>query len=113
MITKKRWDVINISLGLIALLLLITFIGIELPSLGKSTAELKEQSVCVLRNWQGDYIIRNVDDCCSEKNKFTTICYNELFAFAGNEFVWNCPAGEKIQYHFNQEAYRYCLEEFS
>jgi hypothetical protein len=113
MITKKRWDVINISLGLIALLLIITFIGVELPSLGKSTAELKEQSVCVLRNWQGDYIERDVDNCCLEKNKFTTTCYNELFAFAGIELTKNCPAGEKIQYHFNQEAYKYCLEMFS
>lgn len=56
----------NISLGLVALVLLLNLVGVNLPSLGKALYSFEVgEPVCVF-SYQGDNSLVPMDLCCSE-----------------------------------------------
>jgi hypothetical protein len=105
---KRVWVIINISLGLIAILLLLSLFNVTLPTLGKPIERLSDKSLCVMKNWENEYIIRNIKDCCIEKIKFAPKCSQTNIMLKGNIYSYVCETGNNIEYYFNNYGLKYC-----
>jgi hypothetical protein len=105
---KRVWVIINISLSLIAILLILNLFNVTLPVLGKPVERLADNSLCVMKNWENEYITRNIDDCCLEKIKFAPKCYRTNIILKENTFSYVCGTGNKIEYYFNNNGLKYC-----
>ena len=100
---------LNVSLTIIAVLLILSLFNVAVPTLGKSTAELKGESFCVVKNWVNEYVERpDIDSCCIEKKRFTLGCERSDTIINGNNLFWKCKTGNKVEYLFNEDGYKYC-----
>ena len=106
--SKKVWVVANVSLTLVLLLLTLNLFDVEMPTLGKSLAQLEKESLCVMKNWQGEYIVRNIDSCCLEKSRFVLSCQEQELYYMDKTLDRVCPTGDKIVYYFNNAGYQFC-----
>ena len=105
MAVKRVWTVINFSLVFIALLLFLNLLNVQFTPLGKSTAQLQEEGLCLVKNWAGELVPReDLSSCCLEKNKFTFSCQRAEL----EQYSWRCLTGNQIEYWFNDQGYRYC-----
>ncbi|MBT4651300.1 hypothetical protein HOC13_02140 [Candidatus Woesearchaeota archaeon] len=112
MASDKVMAIINVSLGLIAVLLLINLFGVELPSLGQAKLFLdKEEPVCVV-NWKEDYSLwGDIDSCCLEVRKQLG-CELVVEGLEDWDVDWVCKTGEGkvLKYWLNDKAYNYCQQ---
>ncbi len=106
--SSQTWVIANVSLTLIILLLTLNLFDVEMFVLGKSVAQLEEESLCVMKNWQGDFLIRNIGDCCLEKSKLALSCQREELYYMDKTLSWYCPTGSKMIYYFNKAGHDYC-----
>lgn len=105
---EKRWFIFNVGLSLIALLLVLNFFGIQLPSLGKVLYELDREQPRCLVEWKGQAAEWNdLDRCCLEAQA-------QLSCQQAAE-QWICKTGDNVQnnvqYKLNNKAYRYCAQQ--
>lgn len=105
---KRVWSVINVSLSLVAILLLLNLFDVQLPPLGKSVEQLKGESICVMKTWAGDFAERGVLDCCQEKRKLVLSCERKELFYTDKTLDWACFTGNRIEYYFNNQAFKYC-----
>lgn len=107
---KTVWA-LNITLFLVAVILLLHFLEVELPSLGKAQYWLdKSEPVCVAsfkeqRSWLAD-----IEQCCLglEQQLF---CENYKGEMLGEEVNKRCYTGESsVSYFVNSKAYNYCYQ---
>ncbi|MBU0457451.1 MAG: hypothetical protein ABH824_01200 [Nanoarchaeota archaeon] len=114
MVSERIWIIINISLGLMILLLLLNLSGIELPTLGKAQYVLdKEDPLCVV-NWKNEYNQWNdLDGCCLEARKQLGCHKDELSVNDGGlELSWVCETNSNaVGYWLNNKAYNYCRQQ--
>lgn len=108
MISRKAWTILNFSLFLVALVLALNLFGVEFPSTGKAVEELEKDSFCVMRNWDGEFVGREVKDCCLEIKRIAVGCKSEQLYYMDKTLQWKCFTGNKIEYYFNQAGYKYC-----
>jgi len=112
MVSKKALTVINIGLGLIAVLLLLNFLGVNMPTLGKAMYALDDsEPLCAVHNWENELRLWNdLDQCCLEAKKQPS-CNRETSHFGWERMDWVCPTGSKIKYRMNNKAYNYCKQQ--
>lgn len=109
---SKVWIIINISLSLIALLLLLNFLDITLPSLGQVQYVLDREEPLCLVNWQGEVNSwPEIDSCCLEARKQLECLFYQQQTNLGR-IDWICKTGgSSVSYGLNSKAYRYCQQQ--
>ncbi len=99
-----QWFILNIGLSLIAALLILNFIDLELPSVGKVLYALDHEQPQCLVEWEGQATEWNdLNRCCLEAQA-------QLNCQQING-QWVCKTGDKLQYKLNNKAYRYCQQQ--
>ncbi|MBT4538807.1 hypothetical protein HOI26_05795 [Candidatus Woesearchaeota archaeon] len=115
--SARKWTIINISLGLVAVLLLVTFLDVELPSLGKAFY-LSDSSdpICIV-DWQGELNeFSDLDRCCLEARK-QLYCDVVVRSINGSNIDRVCHSGKtlvddnSLRYWLNNKAHGYCQYE--
>lgn len=113
MTSKRVWTIINISLALMAFLLLLNFFGVILPSLGQAQLILDpEDPLCVV-NWKDEYNQwDDLDRCCFEIQKLAG-CNREIFFVEDKGFSldWRCGRDNVANILLNNKAYNYCRQQ--
>jgi len=104
--------VLNVSLGIIALLLLLNLFNITLPSLGQVQYVLDRETPLCLVEWKGSQESWNdIDNCCLEARKQLECEFNVQNTKFGR-VDWTCSTGEgSVSYGLNNKAYRYCQQQ--
>ena len=112
MASNKILAIINISLALLAFLLILQLFEIKLPVLGKASYENKAGAECVI-NWGDEYNSWNdLDGCCLEARKQLD-CYKDSILFENKRLEWVCQTGQgrTLKYWLNEKAYNYCTQQ--
>lgn len=112
MVSKKGWTVINLSLILVALLLILNLFSISWPSFGKSVEQLQSESFCWV-NWQEQYTLwPDLDACCLEARKQLQCETSSNLQLAQEQLlVCQTGSGPTVQYWLNSAAYQYCQKQ--
>jgi len=113
MASPKVWIVINFSLGVLALLLILTLFDVTLPSLGQAQYVLDRESPLCLVEWKGQHnVLDDINTCCLEARKQLTCVYESVELELGR-VDWNCKtgSGSVLSYELNNKAYRYCQQQ--
>ncbi len=106
MVSLKMWVSLNLSLGIVAVLLILILAGIEMPTLGRAQYLLDQESPVCAVNWKEDFTLWNdLDRCCMEARKQLG-CHKENF----QNFDWVCQSGVNLKYWMNNKAYNYCRQ---
>ena len=107
MLSGRSLFIINVSLGLLALLLLIMFVGVKLPTLGQAQYVLdKEEPLCMIE-WQGEMTsFYDIDRCCLQAREQL-----ECQAQPKGDLDWMCGAKAGLQIWLNNKAYNYCRQQ--
>ena len=108
MASPKVWAVINVSLGLVAVFLVLNLMEVKLPALGKSAELLESESFCVMKNWQGDFLEREIGACCLEKAQLTLGCEKGTWYYQDKMLQWQCITGNGMEYYLNGAGNSYC-----
>ncbi|MBU1623229.1 MAG: hypothetical protein KJ597_06665 [Nanoarchaeota archaeon] len=107
--STKIITIINVALGLTALILILSLLGVSMPSVGSALYALdSEEAVCVT-SYKDNYKEMAVNLCCIELqtqlNKGEP--YNqELAGFKVSKHYYTSK--NTINYFVNNKAYRYC-----
>ena len=113
MVSAKIWVGINMALALIAIVLLLAFIGAKLPTAGKALYYLDPSTAYCVTEYQKSYALMDVDSCCSEmqqqliRGEPTTqeiVIDNEPILVTKKYYT----SQNTISYIVNQKAYLYC-----
>jgi|SRR3989344_5058276 len=107
MVSEKIWFIINVSLGLLTVLLALTLAGLQLPTLGQAQYYFdKEEPLCGV-DWKGEITpMQDLDRCCLQAREQLE-CHRET----DNDFDWLCQGGTGsavVKYRLNNKAYNYC-----
>ncbi len=107
MVSEKVLFIINVSLGLLSVLLLLTFLGVKLPTLGQAQYALdKEEPICMI-NWKEEFTpMDDLDRCCLEARKQLD-CYR----VQKDNLDWVCQTGFGVKYWLNYKAHNYCKQQ--
>lgn len=107
MVSGRVVFVINVSLGILSVLLLLMLFGVKLPTLGQAQYALdKEDSVCMLE-WEEELNqFDDIDRCCLQaRQQFECKAENK------DNLDWVCGAGNGLQVWLNNKAYNYCRQQ--
>ncbi len=110
MVSERTWFIINVSLGILAALLVLTLIGIKFPTFGQAQYYFdKEEPLCGV-DWKGEITsLQDLDRCCLQAREQLE-CHHQ----ASNSFDWLCQSGasdEVVKYRLNNKAYNYCQQQ--
>lgn len=112
-INPKILVIANVCLALSAVFLLLTFLGVKLPTVGQAIYLLdQEQAYCVV-SYQGHTALLDLERCCSELQQqlFKSKSINQQFQFGEEKVKTNrkyYTGPSTIEYFINQKAYWYC-----
>ena len=108
MASRVPWTILNISLSLIALLLLLNLFNVQLPSVGRALYALdREEPRCRIHWQEAETLWNDLDRCCLEA-RAQLRCRKET---TGDK-NWVCEtANSVVSYHLNNKAYRYCAQQ--
>lgn len=113
MVSTKIWVGINLSFGIIVVILLLVFFGFEMPTMGNALYYLDSSQAYCLTGYQGKYSLMDTDACCLELQQQlvkgepaaqTITLNNEPISVTKNYYT----SPNTINYLINQKAYRYC-----
>lgn len=108
MVTERGWWIMNVSLGLIALLLTFTFIGIKLPSLGQALSAFDpEEALCIVQVGGQHSRWGDLPRCCLEAQAQLE-CVPEQQQFPEGDTDFSCRTSAQVQYRLNNKAFSYC-----
>ncbi len=106
MVSAKILTTINVSLGLIAVILLLNLVGAELPTLGQAQYALDQEEPLCAVSWEEELTEWNdLDRCCLEAKKQIECSRSNL-----QEYDWSCQSGGDLKYLLNNKAYNYCRQ---
>ena len=106
--SQKVLVVMNVSLGLIAVLLLLNLFDIGLPAVGKAQYNLIDgEPFCAIffEDEVNEFV--DLDHCCLGARQQLS-CDEQYSLVDGNQLQWSCGTGEGVQYLLNKKAYKYC-----
>ena len=109
MISKRTLTVINASIALLIFILILSFLGVKLPSIGDALYILDDDDNLCVTNLNDNYnLVPQLDRCCLEARK-------QLECFKNSELVpnigqldWSCQSTDNIRVLLNNKAYYYC-----
>lgn len=103
--------VINVSLFLVAVLLLLNLFEAKFPSFGQAKYLLDEEAPLCGVKWKSTYTQWNdLDNCCLESRKQLD-CEKEIRQVDFGRVDWKCFTGNSdsvVSYVLNNKAYNYC-----
>ena len=107
MVSERALFIINVSLGLLSVLLLLILSGLKLPTLGQAQYALDtEEPVCMI-GWNGNFTsFDDIDRCCLQAREQLE-CRPEQ----QDNLDWACGAGSGLQIRLNNKAYNYCKQQ--
>ena len=107
--SKHYWVIANISLALIALILIITFFNITAPIVGKAKLILNpEDPLCIIK-WQGEnHLFENIDNCCLEASQQLECLRMMEKSNLGRTDRLCWTGATTVNYALNNKAYTYC-----
>jgi hypothetical protein len=102
---KRVLMVLNVSLGLVAVLLLLNLFDVQLPNLGQTQYLLDSDEPLCLVGWQAEFNEWNdLNACCLEARK--------QLGCSSDSDGWMCQTGsDGIKYWLNSKAYNYCTQQ--
>lgn len=111
MVGKKRWFILNISLLFIAAILLLTFFGVKLPSLGQALSTFDpEEPRCIVQVEGKHSEWEDLPRCCLEAQAQLE-CVREQQQFPEGETDFSCRTSPQVQYLLNDKAFSYCQQQ--
>ena len=110
MVPDRVFAIINVSLGLITVLLLLSLLGVTLPTLGQAQYLLdKEDPLCLISIQDDQTPWNDLDRCCLEARK-QTLCTQEVRFLENGRVDWVCGS-QGNGYLLNNKAYNYCRQQ--
>jgi|SRR3989344_12264 len=110
MVSGRAWNIINVSLAFVSLLLLLNLAGVHLPTLGQVQYFLdKEDPLCLLAFHEKTTAWNDLDRCCLEARK-QALCRPKATQLPEGRVDWSCSAGAN-GYLLNNKAYNYCRQQ--
>ncbi len=113
MVSERVWLGMNVSLGIIALFLVLTLFNVPLPTVGKAKLLLDTRApLCIVQ--YGDEITpwQDIDRCCLEARKqLKCVRKDNDFTFGQADYMCQTGSGKTLQYHINAKAYNYCQQQ--
>lgn len=108
---EKHFFVLNVSLGVVAVILILMLFDVSLLSVGKAVGFVsKEEPIC-LTSFHGRF--SRIDDlnlCCLRAREQLGCSYEKMYIL-GNDLTWRCQTGKgSAQYLLNTRAYSECRE---
>ncbi len=103
---------INISLAIVAVLLVLNLNQISVPTVGQVSYALDPtEPVCIL-DWQGETAeIKDLQRCCLEARKQAE-CIIEPNTLSYGKTNWLCQTSpQDIRYWLNNKAYGFCTQQ--
>ena len=110
MVSKKTWDIMNVSLVVIILLLILNLIGVTLPNVGTAIYVVDPaEHICGVETLDGEFVqMGDLDRCCLEARKQLK-CSVEIKSLNVGETSWVCKTSQSIPMHrLNNKALYYC-----
>jgi len=107
MVSERVLFIINVSLGLLSVLLLSMLLGVELPTLGQAQYMLdKEEPVCMIE-WRGEStLFQDIDRCCLQaRQQFECRAENK------DDLDWACGTAAGLRIRLNDKGYNYCRQQ--
>lgn len=113
--SERTLLIINLSLGFISLLLLLDFLGVELPTIGQAQYFLdREEPLCIVQWNEKSTSWNDLDRCCLAARQQLECRYQEDTTDEGDRLDWMCQTGSGgsgIAYGLNNKAYYYCQQQ--
>jgi hypothetical protein len=81
---------------------------IELPNLGMSVEQLEDEAFCVMENFNGEFIVRELSSCCAEIRELTLGCERGTWYYQDKILQKYCFSGNRIGYYLNDAGDDYC-----
>ncbi|HIJ10945.1 TPA: hypothetical protein HA278_02715 [Candidatus Woesearchaeota archaeon] len=111
MVSKKVWGIMNVSLALFALVLLLTFLDVQVPTLGQAQYNANPNDPYCVVEWGNTMtLFEDLDRCCLEAVKQLS-CDRVVDHFGNEEIHWDCHTGNSVHYKLNNKAYGYCAQQ--
>ena len=111
MVTDRVWWVINISLVLLSFILVLTLMGIKLPSVGQALSALDSQeSLCIVQVGEEYSRWDDLPRCCLEAQAQLQ-CAQEKRQFLEGRTDFSCRTSVQVQYRLNSKALSYCQQQ--
>lgn len=108
MASSRVWIIMNVSLGLIAVILLLTFWGITIPNIGQVLSTVDpEEPLCIVQVEEEHSRWDDLPRCCLEAQAQLE-CVREQQQFPEGETDFSCRSSSQVQYQLNTKAFRYC-----
>ncbi len=109
--SKKQWLVVNLSLGLFALLLALNLAEVRLPSAGRTASYFDSAAPLCVVEWKEQATAWNdLDRCCLEA-RAQLECAAENKVLPSGEASWDCHTGRNLHYRLNNKAFYYCQQQ--
>jgi len=111
MVDAKTWTVINISLGIIAILLVLHLFGVQITPVGLAAVDT-QGALCII-NWQDEFSETNdFDRCCMEAKKQLS-CRRNFEVTSEGTVDWSCQTGDddELRILLNNPGYKYCIHQ--
>ncbi len=109
MVSLKQWQIINVSLGIMAVLLGMLVVGVDLPSVGEARAAVTwGEPLCVVQ-YDGEYTeLHDIARCCLEARQQLQ-CIPITKTVSSGTVQWSCQTGKgTVEYLLNSKAYYSC-----
>ena len=113
---RKPLIILNIGLGLIAILLFVHLLGVQLPTVGKASYWIDQQNpICIASFGEEKSKILDQDQCCFQVQKQLNCENKDMSMKVGSEQISTnkrCYTGKgTIDYFLNNKMYNYCKKE--
>lgn len=113
MVSAKAWNIINVSIILIIVLLILNLFGVNLPSLGQAIYYLDPADpLCLVNTPDSLSEWNDLNRCCLEARRHVE-CLPELHQLQFGITQWVCQSGPAgiSEIWFNNKAYKYCQQQ--
>ena len=116
MVSAKIWMIINVALVLLAVVLIMSLFGLQLPGLGQASYYFdKEEPLCVVSFQGRQSVLPDLGQCCRQlQQQLYCDTMQEEVEIAGTlqEVDTKCYTSESTPaYMVNKKAYNYCHKE--
>jgi len=108
MVSEKVLAIINVSLGLIAFLLILTLFDVQISSTGKALEQVSENSVCFV-SLDNQFTELDLERCCLEiKKQFQCLPSSRVIDGWKINQVCRTGSGRVVEYWINTAGREYC-----
>lgn len=109
MVSDRVWGILNISLGIVAVFLVLSLFEFKLPSLGMAHATFDKQDPICIVDWKNEFTVwDDLDSCCFYVRQQLK-CVSDNRILDEKEVDWVCGTGKgTVRYWLNNKAYYSC-----